>query len=115
MQNATLLRRVPTLPTSSPNADRFRGWTFPARALANAVQLPPERLIRAVLANMDSWVDALDTIYEDAVPVNRSRVLHLKRNMLQCKISMIRLVGGTQEEIDAAHAQANRHVEWPET
>lgn len=75
--------------------------------------MPSERLIRAVLSTMDSWLDSLDEIYRDAVPVNRSRVLHLKRNMLTSKVSMIRLVGGTQEEIDTAMTQANRSADWP--
>jgi hypothetical protein len=75
--------------------------------------MPSERLIRAVLATIDSWISDLDTIYGDAVPINRARVLHLKRNMLTSKVSMIRLVGGAQEEIDAAMAQANRSADWP--
>jgi hypothetical protein len=75
--------------------------------------MPSERLIRAVLSTIDAWIDALDEIYANAVPVNRARVLHLKCNMLMSKVSFIRLVNGTQEEIDAAYAQAKQSTDRP--
>jgi hypothetical protein len=45
-------------------------------------------------------------------PGHKSTVLHLKRNMLQSKISYLRLSGATDEEIEAAHENANRADLW---
>jgi hypothetical protein len=93
--------------TSSPDGGFHTGWSFPSLP-STVVLMPSERLIRAVLATIDSWIDALDEIYASAVPINRARVLHLKCQMLMSKVSFIRLVNGTQEEIDTAMAQANK-------
>jgi hypothetical protein len=75
------------------------------------MKLPSERLIRAVLSTMDAWIEALDLIYSEAGPSNRARILTLKCQMLTSKVSMIRLVNGTQEEIDAAYAQAKQSTD----
>lgn len=75
--------------------------------------MPSERLIRAVLANIDSWVSAVDEIAFYANPGNKSRALHLKSNLLQSKVSFMRLTGASPAEIDDAMAQANRSTDWP--
>jgi len=74
--------------------------------------MPSERLIKAVLSNVDAWLLNLDEIFEHAIPGNKSRILHLKLNMLQAKVSFLRLVDAPPEDVEAAMRQANR--EWPE-
>jgi hypothetical protein len=76
--------------------------------------MPSERLIRAVLATIDAWIDALDDLYSAAtVPMNRAKILHLKMNMLMSKISFMRLVNAPDAEIQAALARANDHATRP--
>lgn len=111
MQSGNTPRQVTRLHTSGSGAALCRSWSSSPQLTQ---RMPSDRLMRAVLSTMDAWLDALDEIHTHAIPTNKARVLHLKRNMLQSKISFIRLVGGTQEEIEAAHAQANRAAEWPD-
>lgn len=89
------------------------GHNHPGLPPPPLVKMPSERLIRAVLATIDAWVSALDIIYSEAAPINRARVLNLKCQMLISKVSFIRLVNGTQEEIDAAYAQAKQSTDRP--
>lgn len=56
-------------------------------------RLPPERLYLAVLSNIDNWRADLDAIIEESSPGCRTRALQLSRNLLQCKISLMRLAG----------------------
>lgn len=64
----------------------------------NAVPVPPERaerIIMAVLANMDNWRERLEEIEEHAIAVtgNKGRALALLRDMQMAKISLRRLAG----------------------
>lgn len=112
MQSADIPRPGFHPHTSSPDGGFHTGWSFPSLS-STVVLMPSERLIRAVLATIDSWVEALDIIYDEAGPNNRARVLRLKISILTSKVSFLRLVNGTQEEIDAAYAQAKQSTNRP--
>jgi hypothetical protein len=112
MQNADVPRPGIRLLTSSPCGGFHSGWSFPAPP-STVVLMSSERLIRAVLATVDSWLEALDLIYDEATPDHRARVLRLKCSMLQSKVSFLRLVNASQGEIDAAYAQASRDIVRP--
>jgi hypothetical protein len=112
MQSGSLPRRVFAHRTSSPRDESCSGWFLPAHD-PTPVKMPSERLIRAVLANFTSWLDSLEEIAQHAHPENKMRALHLKRNMLQCQLSLIRLSGGSEEEIQAAQAKAKQGAAWP--
>lgn len=107
VQNAAVPRPDPY--TSSPESSFHSGWSCPPPS--SVVLMPSERLIRAVLATVDSWLNALDLIYDEAEPDNRARVLRLKCQMLTSKVSFLRLVNASQEEIDAAYAQAKQSAD----
>lgn len=107
MHGAATPRHDPCLPAASPDDTPRPGWPAPL------VKMPSERLVRAVLANVDAWVSALDEIYDAAEPNNRAGVLALKLQMLLSKVSFLRVVDGTQEEIDAAYAQARWNADRP--
>lgn len=110
MHGAATPRHDPCLPAASPDDTPRPGW--PASApTAPLVKMPSERLIRAVLSSIDAWIDALDLLYNDTVPGNRAQVLHLKFSMLNSKISFLRLVNASDEEIKRAHAQANQDTQ----
>lgn len=57
------------------------------------VAIDPDRLVVALLSNLDVWIEDLAEIERNANPGNKVRVLHLQRNMLQCKISLQRILG----------------------
>lgn len=64
-----------------------------------AGRLPPERVITAVLQNLDTWI-ADGSAGIDAEP-NRA-LMHLVRNMMMARISLKRLVGDENAE-DGIH------------
>jgi hypothetical protein len=107
VQNAAIPRLDP--PTSSPDGGFHSGWSFPPPS--TVVLMPSERLIKAVLATVDAWIEALDLIYDEARPDNRARVLRLKCQMLTSKVSFLRLINASQGEIDAAYAQAKQSTD----
>lgn len=47
-----------------------------------------QRLITAVLANLDAWIEAIEEIERNANPGNKIRALHLVRNMYQCRLAL---------------------------
>lgn len=50
-----------------------------------------ERVISAVLANIDQWIESLVEIEHFANPGNKVRTLHLIRNMTMAKIALQRI------------------------
>jgi hypothetical protein len=110
MYRADNPRHDPCLPAASPDDTPRPGWP-PLSPTAHLVKMPSERLIRAVLSSIDAWIDALDLLYDDTVPGNRAQVLHLKFSMLNSKISFLRLVDASDEEIKRAHAQAGQDTQ----
>jgi hypothetical protein len=54
-----------------------------------------ERIINAVLANIQNWEDRLSDIAEAAIPVtgNKTRALALARDMHMARLSLKRLAG----------------------
>lgn len=61
------------------------------------VGLPPDRLVRAVLANLDQWVEGLEEIANSAEP--RRLALHLQLNMMQTRLTLRRLMGEPEEPV----------------
>lgn len=65
-----------------------------------------DRLVRAVLANLDEWIDAASDIADLTDPKNepvdlrllRRRALHHKLNMMQVKNSLESLLGMKQTD-----------------
>jgi hypothetical protein len=109
MDNGILPRQVSSrLELPGPVALTRQDWAFSHNPPARPVKMPSERLIRAVLANMDSWIQDLIDLERVVIPGNKARVMHLKLNMLQAKISFMRLLGASEAEIDAALAGVNR-------
>jgi hypothetical protein len=56
-------------------------------------RLPPERLYRAVITNMNSWMDDLEQMIQNADADTRAKALHLKRNILCARIALARMAG----------------------
>lgn len=54
-----------------------------------------ERIIKAILANMDNWQERIEEIAVHAVPItgNKARALALLRDMKLAQISLRRLAG----------------------
>lgn len=52
-----------------------------------------ERLVAAVLVNMDTWIEAASEIAEHAIPTNKGRALNLERNLRQSQQALRRLAG----------------------
>lgn len=50
-----------------------------------------ERITRAVLQNIDSWIQTVAEAEAAAVPGNKARLLHLQRNMAQARAALTRL------------------------
>jgi hypothetical protein len=50
-----------------------------------------ERITRAVLENIQVWIDRVAEAEATASPGNRHRLLSLQRDMMMCKISLERL------------------------
>jgi hypothetical protein len=61
-------------------------WVMPFR------EEKAERLIQAVMMNMQSWLDDLAVIESFAIPGNKGRILHLMANMEQAKRALQRLI-----------------------
>jgi hypothetical protein len=51
-----------------------------------------ERITRAVLINLDTWIQTVAEAEAAAIPGNKARLLHLQRNMMQAKAALERLV-----------------------
>jgi hypothetical protein len=62
------------------------------------VRLDPDRLVAALLSNLDVWIADLEEIHEHATPGNKRRALHLQRNMLQTKLALKRMIGKAEDE-----------------
>jgi hypothetical protein len=77
--------------TSGSDDDVARSRSFAGHVMTP--RIPPERLYRAVLSNIDNWRMDLEAIIEDAGPRGRTRALQLSMNLLQCQISLMRLAG----------------------
>jgi hypothetical protein len=56
-----------------------------------------DRLVAALLANLNDWIARTDEIATNAIPVtgNLGRAVSLSRDMQQCKASLRRLAGLT--------------------
>lgn len=104
-------RQVTRLHTSGSGAALCRSWS-PSSSLTQ--RMPSDRLIKAVLANISTWIDALTEVEQHTKEGQKSTVLHLKRNMIQSRISFLRLTGASEDEIEQATRQANREAEWPD-
>lgn len=61
------------------------------------MKLEPERLVAALLSNLDSWIEAVEEIHDNATVGNKRRAIHLQRNMLQARQALIRLSGEGNE------------------
>jgi hypothetical protein len=92
-----------------PFRDEARPSPLPVPAAD--VRLPPERLVKAVLANLSGWIEMVDEISSADNP--RGLALHLKLNMVQCHISLARLNGASEEEIHGLHAQGLQDTAGP--
>ena len=51
-----------------------------------------ERITRAILLNLDTWIETVAEAEAAAIPGNKARLLHLQRNMMQAKAALERLV-----------------------
>ena len=52
-----------------------------------------DRIVAAVLENMNAWISAAEEIAEHAIPTNKGRALNLERNLRQCQQALRRLAG----------------------
>lgn len=52
-----------------------------------------DRVVRAVLHNLDDWMGRLREIEENATPGNKVRLLALLRDMEQSRVGLRRLAG----------------------
>lgn len=50
-----------------------------------------ERITRAIMLNLDTWIQTVAEAEAAAIPGNKSRLLHLQRNMMQAKAALERL------------------------
>jgi hypothetical protein len=59
-----------------------------------------ERLARAVLNSLDTWIAATEEIANAAVPFtgNKARALHLQRSMLAARQTLRNIAGLPEEE-----------------
>lgn len=105
-------RQVTRLHTSGSGAALCRSWSSP-HSLTQ--RMPSDRLMRAVLSNIDSWIDSLKEIEDATAPGAKSRVIHLRRNVLQAKLSFMRLTGASEDELEKAQREAAREAIWPES
>jgi hypothetical protein len=62
------------------------------RSLLTMDPASAERLARAVLASLDSWIEQLEEIEANANPGNKSRSLHLLRSMGQAKVTLTHMM-----------------------
>lgn len=62
------------------------------------MRLDPDRLVAALLSNLDVWVADLEEIIEHSTPGNKRRALHLQRNLLQTKLALRRIIGEANDE-----------------
>jgi hypothetical protein len=60
----------------------------------DAEQRRAKRVIDAVLSNIDSWILDLTEIEQSARPGEKSRPLHLMRNMAQARLALLHLSEG---------------------
>lgn len=51
-----------------------------------------ERVTRAILLNLDTWIDTVAEAEKAAIPGNKARLLHLQHNMMQARAALERLV-----------------------
>jgi hypothetical protein len=59
-----------------------------------------DRVRRALLSNMRDWMESVEEIAQDAHPGNKSRALHLLRNMKQAELTIRRMLGRDDEAPD---------------
>lgn len=56
-----------------------------------------DRLQRALLVNLDIWIENVEEIVTHANPGNKARGLHLLRNMMQAKMAIRRMLDEPEE------------------
>jgi hypothetical protein len=61
------------------------------------VRLEPERLVAALLSNLEVWIEDV-TLLADTPGPHQRQALHLARNMLQTKLALKRIIGEAEDE-----------------
>jgi hypothetical protein len=80
-------------------------WSPPSRvrSVRHLMVVSPdnaERMVAALLATLDGWMDQAEEIADHAIPAtgNAARALHLKMGMAQAKVSLQAMLDRSRSE-----------------